>query len=265
MDPVDEDERSVGKQRSSLHLRNNSEEEVALKNAVVEEAEGTVKSIAGDEKQDAPESETAVLQDNAGSSFSRKLSHLQIPSRDDLLATMQSENPTSDPAVADHNVNMTYDDDGYDSSAEEPSLSEVDDEQVEKEGGLDEEEHDQEEIIPAETILKRINSHKEAKSYQLGKQLSCKWTTGAGPRIGCVRDYPSELQFRALEQVNLSPRSALRCQMKLLLSPAPYGGAGLSPKTSTPNPNSLISHRSLTSGQYRLQSSPLSIQRKPTL
>ncbi|KAJ4886514.1 calmodulin-binding family protein [Raphanus sativus] len=29
---------------------------------------------------------------------------------------------------------------------------------------------------------------------------------GAGPRIGCARDYPSELQFQALEQVNLSPR-----------------------------------------------------------
>lgn len=45
------------------------------------------------------------------------------------------------------------------------------------------------------------------KSFQLGKQLSCKWTTGAGPRIGCVRNYPPEIQCRALEHVNLSPRS----------------------------------------------------------
>uniref|UniRef100_A0A0A0M2Z6 Calmodulin binding protein n=1 Tax=Cucumis sativus TaxID=3659 RepID=A0A0A0M2Z6_CUCSA len=58
-------------------------------------------------------------------------------------------------------------------------------------------------IIPDESVLKRINSHKETKSYQLGKYLSCKWTTGAGPRIGCVRDYPIELQHRALEQVML--------------------------------------------------------------
>ncbi|XP_019173361.1 PREDICTED: IQ domain-containing protein IQM5-like [Ipomoea nil] len=36
--------------------------------------------------------------------------------------------------------------------------------------------------------------------------LAKKWSTGTGPRIGCVRDYPTELQFRALEQVNLSPR-----------------------------------------------------------
>ncbi|XP_010483191.1 PREDICTED: IQ domain-containing protein IQM5 [Camelina sativa] len=38
------------------------------------------------------------------------------------------------------------------------------------------------------------------------KRFSCKWSTGNGPRIGCVRDYPIDLQTRALEQVNLSPR-----------------------------------------------------------
>ncbi|GMH16535.1 hypothetical protein Nepgr_018376 [Nepenthes gracilis] len=42
--------------------------------------------------------------------------------------------------------------------------------------------------------------------FDMAKRLSCKWTTGAGPRIGCVRDYPTDLQSRALEQVNLSPR-----------------------------------------------------------
>ncbi|URD73564.1 calmodulin-binding protein [Musa troglodytarum] len=61
--------------------------------------------------------------------------------------------------------------------------------------------------VPSELILRRINSKKGIESYQLGKQLSCRWTTGAGPRIGCVRDYPWELQFRALEQVNLSSTS----------------------------------------------------------
>ncbi|GLT98700.1 hypothetical protein SLE2022_161920 [Rubroshorea leprosula] len=44
--------------------------------------------------------------------------------------------------------------------------------------------------------------------FNLAHRLSCKWTTGAGPRIGCVRDYPTDLQSRALEQVNLSPRVA---------------------------------------------------------
>lgn len=74
---------------------------------------------------------------------------------------------------------------------------------------------DEETIVPSELILRRINSKKGIQSYQLGKQLSCKWTTGAGPRIGCVRDYPSELQFRALEQVNLSPRSLKTSRLSL--------------------------------------------------
>ncbi|CAA3005518.1 IQ domain-containing IQM1-like [Olea europaea subsp. europaea] len=42
--------------------------------------------------------------------------------------------------------------------------------------------------------------------YNLANHLSCKWSTGVGPRIGCVREYPADLQFQALEQVNLSPR-----------------------------------------------------------
>lgn len=63
------------------------------------------------------------------------------------------------------------------------------------------------ERVPREKIMKRINSHKENKSFQLGEQLSCRWTTGAGPRIGCVRDYPLELQTRAMEEMCLSPRS----------------------------------------------------------
>lgn len=44
------------------------------------------------------------------------------------------------------------------------------------------------------------SQHKERKP------LSSKWTTGAGPRIGCVREYPTTLQVKALEQLNLSPR-----------------------------------------------------------
>lgn len=37
---------------------------------------------------------------------------------------------------------------------------------------------------------------------------TCRWSTGTGPRIRCVRDYPQDLQSRALEHVNLSPRLA---------------------------------------------------------
>ncbi|KAJ6794546.1 IQ domain-containing protein IQM3-like [Iris pallida] len=60
--------------------------------------------------------------------------------------------------------------------------------------------------VPKKSILERIKSKREARSYQLGNQLSLKWCTGAGPRIGCVADYPVELRTQALELVNLSPR-----------------------------------------------------------
>ncbi|PQP97359.1 IQ domain-containing protein IQM4-like [Prunus yedoensis var. nudiflora] len=46
----------------------------------------------------------------------------------------------------------------------------------------------------------------EPPKFELGRPLSRTWSTGAGPRIGCVRDYPAQLQSQALEQVNLSPR-----------------------------------------------------------
>lgn len=46
----------------------------------------------------------------------------------------------------------------------------------------------------------------EAPLFNMPKRLSCKWTSPVGPRIGCVREYPIELQSQALEQVNLSPR-----------------------------------------------------------
>ncbi|XP_073137063.1 IQ domain-containing protein IQM1-like [Henckelia pumila] len=50
--------------------------------------------------------------------------------------------------------------------------------------------------------------NKDKPAYNLAKRMSFKWSTGTGPRIGCVREYPAELQFRALEKVNLSPRVA---------------------------------------------------------
>lgn len=56
-------------------------------------------------------------------------------------------------------------------------------------------------------ILQRINSKKAAKSYQLGHQLTLKWSTGVGPRIGCIADYPAELRAQALEFTSLSPRT----------------------------------------------------------
>ncbi|KAK2978880.1 hypothetical protein RJ640_030929 [Escallonia rubra] len=62
--------------------------------------------------------------------------------------------------------------------------------------------------VPKTAILQRINSKKAAKSYQLGHQLSLKWSTGVGPRIGCIADYPVELRVQALQFTNLSPRTS---------------------------------------------------------
>ncbi|CAI9760819.1 unnamed protein product [Fraxinus pennsylvanica] len=62
--------------------------------------------------------------------------------------------------------------------------------------------------VPKAAILQRIESKKAAKSYQLGHQLSRKWSTGAGPRISCVADYPPELRLQAFELSKLSPRAS---------------------------------------------------------
>ncbi|XP_057957847.1 IQ domain-containing protein IQM1-like isoform X2 [Malania oleifera] len=84
----------------------------------------------------------------------------------------------------------------------------------------------------AEDGVSTNGANEEAPVFSLAKRLSCKWTTGLGPRIGCVRDYPSELQFQALEQVNLSPkpspgRSASRVPIP---SPRPSPKIRLSPR-----------------------------------
>lgn len=71
--------------------------------------------------------------------------------------------------------------------------------------------------------------------FELRRALSSKWTTGTGPRISCVREYPADLQFQALEQVNLSPRmlmagsSASCCPIP---SPRPCPRIHLSPRVS---------------------------------
>lgn len=62
-------------------------------------------------------------------------------------------------------------------------------------------------------------SEKARPVFDHAKRLSCKWSSGYGPRIGCVRDYPMELQSQAFEQVSMSPRispSSARF-------PSPYG------------------------------------------
>ncbi|KAK8514755.1 hypothetical protein V6N12_057651 [Hibiscus sabdariffa] len=99
--------------------------------------------------------------------------------------------------------------------------------------------------VPEKAILQRINSKKTSKSYQLGHQLSHKWSTGAGPRIGCVADYPEELRQQALEFVNLSPKTQTYSSFLSPRTPrtpttplACRSPSGLASTTSQPTSNS---------------------------
>lgn len=70
----------------------------------------------------------------------------------------------------------------------------------------------------------------KALAAKLNDRLSCKWTTASGARIGCVRDYPVDLQSKALEQVNLSPRVTAPPKVLPVPSPRPSPGLRLSPR-----------------------------------
>lgn len=82
------------------------------------------------------------------------------------------------------------------------------------------------------------------------KPVSQKWSTGLGPRIGCVRDYPSDLQVRALEKVNLSPKVSIppAWSKEPIPSPRPSLTVRVSPKLALMGvPSPKISLRSSTS------------------
>lgn len=76
---------------------------------------------------------------------------------------------------------------------------------------------------PVETNITEDKEEEEKETqrpvFELSKRLSCKWNSGVGPRIGCVRDYPMELQSQAFEQVSLSPRISPASAR----FPSPYG------------------------------------------
>ena len=258
MSPVDEEDDELGKQRSSLHIRNNSSDEDVTPNLDGLETEEIKENNIEELKQTKTDSmgqETAAALEppklNRFLNLSKKLTNLEIPSREDLFERLESDNHAADLNCSSFQLESPV---GDQEIAEQAFSS--DQEDLNPKHLFDQAPEENEvEAIPEESILKRINSRKGMNSYQLGKQLSCKWTTGAGPRIGCVRDYPSELQFRALEKVNLSPRSAARSRSYF----SPQIISGLSPKVSTPtissetlaNSSSRISHHS------RTHSSPL--------
>lgn len=229
MSPVDEEDELHSKQGGSVHLRTNSSEEDLTQKLSGSETEETNAEDLTPEKIYSMEEETAAALElpmsSRLSSLSSKLANLEIPERHELYETLESEKQDFGPRR--NSLSPESPVDGYE-TADEGFTSEKD-YMVPKQKSFNEQDEESEvEIIPEESILKRISSHKGMKSYQLGKQLSCKWTTGAGPRIGCVRDYPSELQCRALEQVKLSPRSAARTRSCF----SPRFISGLTPRVS---------------------------------
>ncbi|KAI7749204.1 hypothetical protein M8C21_028259, partial [Ambrosia artemisiifolia] len=181
MDSDEDDSESFGKQSSSLHTRTHSSEEDVSEKEHLETDDARVDDQASKMtiimKQINYLPQESPKRSRLSRSSSRKLSTLRIPNKDDIIMSL----------------NTTIQADEEDDEETEPTL---------------------EDTVPKKSILQRIDSHKGTKSFQLGRQLSCKWSTGAGPRIGCLRDYPTKLQSHALEQANLSPRNA-PCTHKL--------------------------------------------------
>ncbi|KAE9590108.1 hypothetical protein Lalb_Chr21g0316141 [Lupinus albus] len=141
-----------------------------------------------------------------------KLSRLEIPKRDNVLDIFEQGHPQS---CQFYSPDLMSDDSGYETAEGSP----IDEEEfMVSKSNLFLENHGEEDEnpIPKEKLLKRIDSHNRMKSYQLAYHLTTKWTTGAGPRIGCMRDYPPELQFRILEQQNLSPRTRTTASSPLI-------------------------------------------------
>lgn len=105
------------------------------------------------------------------------------------------------------------------SDAEEDAGTPVDSHTTDTEGGGEEEE-----------VQRPPASVDHGKNHQ-----TCRWSTGTGPRIRCVRDYPQDLQSRALEHVNLSPRLAGSPSRKRdpVPSPRPSPGMILSPRLAS--------------------------------
>lgn len=206
--PSDEEDEVLNKKdkrgNSNSLLSNQSEADLSRETKATD-AKSSAQENNDSRNQDFDVAEKPILgKSRLSRELGPKITRLEIPTRGDMFGIFKTETlPHSCPAQ--HLVSPT--EDGYE-TAEDSFLSE-EDFMVAKMNLFDEdeEETEEEQPIPREKIMLRIDSHKGMKSYQLAQQLSSKWTTGAGPRIGCMRDYPSELQARVLEQANLSPRA----------------------------------------------------------
>ncbi|KAJ9555485.1 hypothetical protein OSB04_010099 [Centaurea solstitialis] len=229
MDSDDDDNGSLGKQSSSIHIRTHSSEEDVSekerKDDVVEDHPVNIVKQLTCLPLESPKKSRLFR------CSSRKLRTLKIPKNDDLFTNLRTENSETvfdgyEPVNGGtEDFTSTIKLDGYE-AAEDFNSNQIQDP---SDDVSDDEEDDRkiDETVPKKSILKRINSHKSTSSFQLGRQLSCKWSTGAGPRIGCLRDYPTELQSQALERENLSPRSGPCSQKYTSGSPCSFDNKSL--------------------------------------
>lgn len=252
MSPVDGEDDEFLKQSCVCLRSQSSEEDLVDKVRIIEENVNQEK-IQSAVAEPAPVS--AMPKSWRSASLGKNLTNITIPRRGEFLKSLGNGNGSAESVEPDIG--------GCESEEEDESAIE-EDHMLPLGKNLAEEEEERElKAIPRESILKRINSRKGMKSYQLGKQLSHKWTTGAGARISCVRDYPSKLQLRALEHLELSPRRPGHCRSEsspcqLLAFKPPRASTPTSCRGSQPPAGSPFQHHHTTIHHPTRTSSPLS-------
>ncbi|KAH7565511.1 hypothetical protein JRO89_XS09G0220300 [Xanthoceras sorbifolium] len=97
-----------------------------------------------------------------------------------------------------------------------------------EENGDDEKRNTTHNIVEEDHLHHHHQEEEELQQVCVGLTMPHKWSTGAGPRISCVGDYPPELKFHALEQVNLSPKTS----SSSLIKPHHHGASPLIPVRS---------------------------------
>ncbi|CAL4909976.1 unnamed protein product [Urochloa decumbens] len=139
-------------------------------------------------------------------------------------AAAAADEQMSESEVIDGDVHRTTDD-GNMSEAEEDD-ADIHSHHTDTEEEVQSSEQPQKEATP-------VNGGAVAEHGK--NHLMCRWSTGTGPRIRCVRDYPQDLQSRALEHVNLSPRLSGSPSRKRdpVPSPRPSPAMILSPRLAS--------------------------------
>ena len=205
--PIEDDETS--KMNPGHHLRGKYSEANLPPNLETKNSSITITEVKPKErnKDSTADSNTDHPTSRLSQRLGSKISKIEIPKRGNVMEIFGSIISAHFPNSKFISPHLNSESEcGYE-TAEESFIDEEDFMVSKSNLFVEDQDNKEENPIPKEKIMKRIDSHKGMKSYQLAYQLSTKWTTGAGPRIGCMRDYPPELQFYILEQQNLSPRT----------------------------------------------------------